>query len=59
MNFSVSDEFVLVYCVYQSHISTSLFFAPDAAPDDGLMWLLLLPGTMNRANVSKVNTNTQ
>ncbi|KAF2347559.1 Diacylglycerol kinase catalytic domain [Trinorchestia longiramus] len=51
---TINGEFLLVYVVYQSHISSSVFMVPDATPDDGVMWLILMQGSMNRADIAKV-----
>uniref|UniRef100_A0A6A7FZ42 Sphingosine kinase 2-like isoform X2 n=2 Tax=Hirondellea gigas TaxID=1518452 RepID=A0A6A7FZ42_9CRUS len=49
----IKDEFIMVFASHQSHISSSVFFAPNATPDDGCMWLMILQGSMTRANVAK------
>ncbi|XP_018008074.1 sphingosine kinase 2 isoform X2 [Hyalella azteca] len=51
---TIKGEFLLVYVVYQSHISSSVMMIPEAAPDDGIMWLILMPGSMSRPAIAKV-----
>ena len=36
------DDFVVVYCVKQPWVSSSLMIAPQAKLDDGKMWLILV-----------------
>ena len=36
------DDFVIVYCVKQPWVTSSLLVAPEATLDDGVLWLLLV-----------------
>lgn len=47
----IDDEFVLVYACHQTHLSTDVFFAPEAKLDDGIMWLVMIRGGVSRAQV--------
>lgn len=47
----IDDEFVLVYACHQTHLSTDVFFAPQAKLDDGIMWLVMIRGDVSRAQV--------
>lgn len=42
---TVEGDFVLVYATYQTHISHDCIIAPNARPDDNVIWLLYLTGT--------------
>lgn len=41
-------KFVMVYSSLQSHLGTHLFFAPEARPDDGILWLLIIDANVTR-----------
>lgn len=47
----IDDEFVLVYACHQTHLSTDVYFAPEAKLDDGIMWLVMIRGNVSRAQV--------
>lgn len=47
----IDDEFVLVYACHQTHLSTDVFFAPEAKLDDGIMWLVMIRSDVSRAQV--------
>ena len=36
------DDFVIVYCVKQPWVSSTIIVAPEATLDDGLLWLHLI-----------------
>ncbi|XP_054720367.1 sphingosine kinase 1-like [Uloborus diversus] len=48
---TINDEFVLVYVCHQTHLSSDVLFAPDARPDDGIMWLIVIRADVSRAQV--------
>ncbi|XP_064478939.1 sphingosine kinase 2-like isoform X2 [Ornithodoros turicata] len=41
-------KFVMIYSSLQSHLGTHLFFAPEARPDDGILWLLIIDANVTR-----------
>jgi len=45
---TIEDNFIQIYSAYQTHISSTNIFAPNAKFDDGVIWLLFI-----RANVSR------
>lgn len=50
---TIEDNFTVVYACYQSHISSDATLAPNATPNDGIIWLLLVRGNATKANVLK------
>lgn len=44
-------RFVIIYSSLQSHLGTTLFFAPEARLNDGVAWLLLIRGDVSRMQV--------
>ncbi|XP_042891190.1 sphingosine kinase 2-like [Penaeus japonicus] len=50
---TIEDNFTVVYASYQSHISSDVTLAPNATPNDGIIWLLLVRGNATKANVLK------
>lgn len=45
-------EFVLVYVVYQSHIGSDLYCAPQATLDDGKMWMMIIRKGVTRTQLA-------
>jgi hypothetical protein len=43
---TIEGDFVLVYATYQTHISHDCIIAPNARPDDNVIWLLYLTGNL-------------
>lgn len=41
-------DFVMIYSSLQSHLGTHLYFAPEARPDDGILWLLIITSNVTR-----------
>ncbi|XP_064087561.1 sphingosine kinase 2-like [Macrobrachium nipponense] len=50
---TVEDDFIIIYAVYQSHIGTDVFLAPNAALNDGIIWLLLVRGDATKSSITK------
>jgi len=48
---TIDDLFVQIYSSFQSHISATAIFAPNATLDDGLIWLLFIRGNVSRKQV--------
>lgn len=44
----IDGDFVCVYATYQSYIGSDLEFAPNAAPNDGLIHLVYMEGDIGR-----------
>lgn len=50
---TVEDDFIIIYAVYQSHIGTDVFLAPNAALNDGIIWLLMVRGDATKSSITK------
>jgi sphingosine kinase len=48
---TIEDNFIQIYSAYQTHISSSVIFAPNAKLDDGIIWLLFIRGNVSRKQV--------
>jgi len=44
----------MVHANYQSHIGTDGYIAPDARPDDGVIWLLVIRAGASRSQLLQV-----
>ncbi|KAG0719871.1 Sphingosine kinase 2 [Chionoecetes opilio] len=51
---TIEDEFIMVHCSQHSHISGDVVFAPQATPEDGYMWLMLLRGSCPKTTIAKL-----
>lgn len=51
---TIEDDFILVHCSQQTHITSDVFFAPQATPDDGCMWLLMLRRSCPKSTIVKL-----
>merc|ERR1712142_1207152 len=45
---SIEGPFLNVYACKQPWLDYEMFFCPDAKPDDGIIWLVIIMGTINR-----------
>ena len=50
----IEDDFVIMHCVNTSYIGTTLNFAPQARPDDGVMWLVVVRSGATKAEIVNV-----
>ena len=48
---TIDDTFVQIYSAFQTHISSTAIFAPNATFDDGLIWLVFIRGDVSRKQV--------
>jgi hypothetical protein len=44
----------MLHASYQSHIGTDGYIAPDARPDDGIIWLLVIRAGASRSQLLQV-----
>lgn len=52
---TTEDDFIMVYCVKQPWVTSSMVIAPLAQLDDGIMWLILIRrGQMTRLRMLKI-----
>ncbi|XP_059471901.1 sphingosine kinase 2-like isoform X2 [Neocloeon triangulifer] len=47
----IEGEFVMVHASYQSHIGADGYIAPDARPDDGVIWLVVIRAGASRSQL--------
>ena len=45
---SIEGPFLNVYACKQPWLDYEMFFCPEAKPDDGIIWLVIIMGTINR-----------
>ncbi|XP_068217955.1 sphingosine kinase 1-like [Palaemon carinicauda] len=50
---TVEDDFIIIYAVYQSHIGTDVFIAPNATLNDGTIWLLIVHGHATKSSITR------
>ncbi|KAK8390649.1 hypothetical protein O3P69_010391 [Scylla paramamosain] len=53
---TIEDEFVMVYCSQQTHITSDVLIAPQATPDDGYLWLMMLRRSCPKTTIAKVTS---
>lgn len=46
----------MLHASYQSHIGTDGYIAPDARPDDGVIWLLVIRAGASRSQLLQVKS---
>ncbi|XP_045602902.2 sphingosine kinase 1 [Procambarus clarkii] len=51
---TVKDNFILVHVSYHSHISSDVFIAPKATPNDGCMWMMMIKGKTPKSTIAKL-----
>uniref|UniRef100_A0A0P4WCE5 sphingosine kinase n=1 Tax=Scylla olivacea TaxID=85551 RepID=A0A0P4WCE5_SCYOL len=51
---TIEDEFVMVYCSQQTHITSDVLIAPQATPDDGYLWLMMLRRSCPKTTIAKL-----
>ncbi|CAB3370910.1 Hypothetical predicted protein [Cloeon dipterum] len=47
----IDGDFVMVHANYQSHIGSDCYIAPDARPDDGVIWLAVIRAGATRSQL--------
>ncbi|XP_042208148.1 sphingosine kinase 1-like isoform X3 [Homarus americanus] len=51
---TIEDNFIMVHATYQSHIATDAFIAPEATPNDGIMWIMMIRGSTPKSSIAKL-----
>jgi len=44
----------MLHACYQTHIGTDEYMAPDARPDDGIIWLFVIRAGASRSQLLQV-----
>lgn len=48
---TIEDDFVMIHTASQTHLSTSVCFAPDSRLSDGIIWLFYLTSKVSKKNL--------